>query len=225
MTDLVPLRIAARAPASRSLLALTLETPPEFRAAYAIPGQYLRVLPRGAERAGFFALSSTPGGALELLVKPEGAGKLLADHPLDEPLPCSLPEGKGFPAEALESPELWLLGMGSGVAPLFAALARRAEARRLAATHAYLGFRGLTDVPFQDRLSAWSDQGLRLRICLSDDEAPGTHPGRIQAVLRRESPDWSHSWALAIGNRAFFDDIAAISRDFALPDGRLRANF
>ncbi|MBM4280200.1 MAG: NAD-binding oxidoreductase [Deltaproteobacteria bacterium] len=128
-------------------------------------GQYVKLglLPDDVPRPA--AIASRPGVArLEFLLRApeERLAEVLALAP-GEKVQASVPLGRGFPLDQARGRDLWLLGVGTGVAPLKAVIERVVEERAAFGNIvlAY-GVRTADELCFRSRFGAWLGQGVRI---------------------------------------------------------------
>jgi NAD(P)H-flavin reductase len=161
----------------------------DLGAAYTRPGQYIQ-LRIGERRPRFFAIASSPGAAtFELLLKLDDANDpILALKPGDR-VDVTAPAGPGFPFEEHASRRWIYIAMGSGISairPLLEATAAREPDRR---TTLLYGVRNLASLPYRQRIPAWHDHGVDLRLVLSrpDEEDQWTgRTGHVQDHLTKD---------------------------------------
>jgi NAD(P)H-flavin reductase len=169
----LPVR-SAREVAARQVL-LTLDARGSaFGAAHTLPGQYARLtFEDGVSRP--VAIASAPGhNDVEFLLKmpAERVAELTALGPGDKVL-VSKPQGKGYPVDILSDKSLWLIGVGSGVAPLRAVvehlLPRRTALRDVTLLY---GVRHKDELCFAWRFGEWAGRNVRVVPVVS---RPGLH--------------------------------------------------
>jgi sulfhydrogenase subunit gamma (sulfur reductase) len=166
MSDLHALPVVSvAAAAARQALLVVDATGTAVQRGHAAAGQYLKLglLPDDVPRPT--AIASRPGGAhLEFLVRApdERLAEILAIAP-GEKVQASVPLGRGFPLDQARGRDLWLLGVGTGVAPLKAVVERILEERAAFGdvVLAY-GVRTADELCFRSRFGAWLGQGIRV---------------------------------------------------------------
>ncbi len=148
---------------------LVVKVPAVLASAYKMPGQYTRLMVQG-KTAGLYALAGAPGrDTFEFLVKKDGSVvNAVSSLHAEADLKISEPLGHGFPLEGFDGRPLWLLGTGSGLAPLRAVVHTLLEkpARSAKVTLIY-GARTPEHVPFGDEFADWKKRGIDVRITLS----------------------------------------------------------
>jgi sulfhydrogenase subunit gamma (sulfur reductase) len=215
MTDApVPLPVVAAKEAATRQVLLTLDaTGTSLPQAHTIPGQYARlVLEDGVPRP--FAIASAPGGStFEFLLKvpAERVAPLLALG-ADDRIPMGRPQGKGFPLEAARHKSLWLVAVGSGIAPLRAVLEhllpRRSEVKDVTLLY---GVRDPAELAFTERFGAWAGHGVAVHPVVSQARA-GSWDGReghVQRHLPKAFEDPENTVVFLCGLPAMDRDVSA----------------
>ncbi|HYF50531.1 MAG TPA: hypothetical protein VEJ63_14060 [Planctomycetota bacterium] len=212
------------------LVHIELAAPQALLNAYSVPGQYIQIQ-HGDLKPGFFALASGPhDGRLELLIK---RGAPLADaitaKKAGDTLAITAPQGKGYPlAEALGR-DVFLAGVGSGIAPLRALmhemLSRRSEFKAI--TFLY-GARTCDAFPYEKEVSTWSSQGVTV-IQSCSRPAEGTWDGatgRIQQALKAQKPKVNADSAVFVcGMKPMVEELKSVFGELGLSPGRVFQNF
>ena len=203
---------------------------PEMLAAYQIPGQYLMVK-TDEPKPGFFAIACGPGRrTFELLVK---GGSPVSDairrKKEGERLAVSLPQGKGFPMHEAAGRNVILVGVGSGITPLRAAmhslLANREKHGRITMVY---GARTCDAIPYNAEMDSWLANGVEVsRVC--SRPGPDTWSGavgRVQDVLLSRGESLDRSTAVFVcGMKAMVEDVKATFVKLELPPDRIFLNF
>jgi NAD(P)H-flavin reductase len=198
---------------------LEVDPGPAVAATYRSPGQYVEVCVQG--ETGYFVLAGAPTAALWQLVMRAGGGAsdvLLRMVP-GEPLEVTDAIGPGFPMEAARGRPLVIALSGTGVAAGRPLVARRIAEADAAGTEIFLGARRRSEVALEHDLDAWQRAGVRVVVCLSQDDAfaEGTRyvRGYVQDVLRDRAaqPGHARSGALifAVGVRSMVDALRALA--------------
>ena len=191
----------------------------DVAATYHSPGQYIEVRAQG--ETGYFVLASEPSAPLWHLVMRAGGGAsevLLGMSPGD-PLEVTEAIGSGFPMELARGLPLIIALSGTGVAAARPLVTRRVIEADAARTEVFLGARTRNEVALERDLNAWARAGVRVVVCLSQDdaEADGTLyvRGYVQDVLqaRAASVPREPSGALifAVGVRSMFDSLRVLA--------------
>lgn len=166
---------------------LVVSVRPEATASYVTAGQYTRLLVQG-QPVGAYAFASAPGSksSLEFLVKDDSLFFNALSAPKGYPaLKLSEAIGPGFPLARASGRPLWLLGTGSGLAPLRAVVqAVLNSPQRPSAVSLLYGARTESHVPFAGEFSQWQQQGVEVRVTLSQAPREWTGLcGYVQAHL------------------------------------------
>lgn len=224
------LEVIARRQETPELTHLAVRAPADFISAYQIPGQYAQIR-HGEMKPGFFALASAPGQSqFEFLIKKGSplADALVAVLP-GQTLSISLPQGKGYPLAQAQGRDVFLVGVGSGLAPLRALLQQllkdRANYKRLALLY---GCRSANAFPYSTELDAWATQGVDVtRVC--SQPAVGTWEGpvgRVQQILLSRKPAIAaDSVVFACGMKPMVEDVKAAVAQLGVPPERVFQNF
>jgi NAD(P)H-flavin reductase len=156
-----------------------------------VAGQYVKLglFPDDVPRPA--AIASRPGPAhLEFLLKApdDRLAELLTLGPGDK-IRVSAPQGRGFPVDQARGRDLWLLGVGSGVAPLKAVVERILE-ERMAFGDVVLcyGVRTADELCFRGRFAAWVGQGIRVVPVVSRPEQGETRWGGATGHVQQQLP-------------------------------------
>lgn len=212
------------------LLHLEVEPGADLAAPYTTPGQYVQI--QGPEgKPGFFAIASGPGrGRFEFLIKRgSGIAEALAAKKPGDRIAISAPAGKGFPIKEAQGNDLYLIGAGSGLAPLRAAmhyvLNNRDAFRNVVL---YYGARTPKSFAYGAELDDWLVQGIEITRVCSRPEA-GSWPGvkgRVQQALRERKPSLAaNTCVFACGMKEMVQDLKALLPELGLPAGRVFLNF
>lgn len=215
----LPVVDCRRAAARQVLLRVSAHEHRSLLAAHTTPGQYVKLaLEDGVPRT--FSIASPPpvnnGGAeFEFLLKlpEEQLPGLLALGP-DDRVQMGRPQGKGFPLEQARGKHLWLVAVGSGIAPLRAViehlLPRRSEV--LDVTLLY-GVRDPAELAFTARFGAWAGCGVRVIPVVSRPPPDGVawdgRTGHVQDHLPKELADPERTVAFVCGLPAMERDVGA----------------
>lgn len=198
-----PLPVVAAVPAATGQLVLALRaagTP--VADAHAHAGQYALVQ-LGDDVARPFAIASPPGSdPLELLLKLDPArDAFVRALGRDDRVPVGPPRGPGFPLARADGRPLWLIGTGSGIAPLRAVVESLiADRHRYGDVHVVYGVRRVDELAWTDRFPAWRAAGVDVVPVVSRPD--GTWDGavgRVQDHLPAAIPAALHAWFFLAG--------------------------
>jgi NAD(P)H-flavin reductase len=168
-------------------LTLFVVDPGAVSATYSSPGQYVEVRAEG--ETGFFALAGEPGEATWQLIMKSGGGvsDVLLAQTIGFEVEVTGAIGVGFPMDRARGRTLLIALGGTGVAASRPLVRRRVADGDGARTEVLIGVRTRSEVPMQSDLDAWGRAGVRVVVCLSQDDgsADGLRhvQGRVQDVL------------------------------------------
>ena len=185
------LSIASISDAAEGLKAITIEVPASTAEGFVTPGQYVQIRQPGAEKAGFFAIASSPGaaGPFEFLIKEQppsdwspGTG-WLTDASAGTSLEMSQVMGGGFKfADALDQVDSVIcFAAGSGISPIRSVL----ESGQLSAKKVQLfyGARSQAQMSYMDKFEEWEKLGVVVTPVLSKSDATWSGAtGYVQVV-------------------------------------------
>jgi NAD(P)H-flavin reductase len=202
MADLHALPVVSVTPCGDRLVLLALDgADGAVGASHTTPGQYVKVRAFGDDVPRPFALANKPGTrALELLIRApeERRAHLLGLRPGDR-ISVSPCQGPGYAMNALLGKDVWLVGVGTGIAPIRACLESMLDKRgRYGDITLLYGVRSADELAFSARFGTWTGLGVRVVPVLSrpdatwagargyvQDHLPKTlpHPSRTSCVL------------------------------------------
>lgn len=143
------------------------------------PGQFISA--KVGEADAYFAIASSPGQPLELLIKASGeVGVQVAALQPGQVLEGSGAIGKGFRAAATRPRPLVCLVNGSALAAVRPVLEAECAAGLPRPVTLLLGVLSADRVPFADDLARWADQGVDVDIVL--DKAAAGWTGSVGFV-------------------------------------------
>jgi NAD(P)H-flavin reductase len=224
------LAIASSRQETHELAHLELAAPDDYLDAYTTPGQYIQIK-IGDLKPGFFALASAPHERrIELLVKHDSplAAAVVARNAGDS-VSVSLPQGKGFPIKEALGNDVFIVGVGSGIAPLRGLVREMLiDAKAYGQMHFLYGARTRDSFPFAQEIESWAERGIDVaRVC--SQPATGTwdgHMGRIQDLVRaRAKSIHAQSAVYVCGMKAMVEDVKAAFAEKGLAPGRVFQNF
>jgi len=171
MTDLFALPVVSvvEVAARQALLILDASNTP-VHASHVTAGQHLLLQLFDDDVPRPFALANAPDGSgrLEFLIKvPEDRMPRVLALLVGDKLPASLCIGRGFPFDIVRQvpggADLWLCGVGSGVAPLRAAIEFLVGDRQAYGEITLLyGVRTPDELCFRERFATWAGLGVRV---------------------------------------------------------------
>jgi ferredoxin-NADP reductase len=232
-----PLTLASIEDAADGLKAITIEPPAETAETFTIPGQYLQIREPGAEKAGIFAIASSPDAVpFEFLIKETppsdwspGTGWLTGASAGLE-LEMSQVMGPGFKiAEHMNDVDRVLLfAAGSGISPIRSVI----ESGMLAdkEVELYYGARTPAMMAYEDKLDAWAKLGINIQPCISaaDMAAGKAEQGYVQDVAKAEgafSKIPEKTAVLLCGMKGMAEGIKEYCAEAGIDEARVLANF
>ncbi len=200
---------------------------PAFR-----PGQFVRIgVPGAASPApAFFAIASDPfeQRAWEFFVKCAGdlAGYLCGVE-AGALLEVEGPMGKGFDIADHKGRDVYLIGVGTGIAPLRSVwhyiLRHREDYGRVAI---YAGFLTPLHRLLTDELEALSEQGVEVSVTLEMGHGGWDGPiGYVQHVLEADAPSGENAVACLAGMSAMVDACTETLQNLGFDDSRILLNY
>ena len=156
--------------AAEQLRWITLDWIPE---GYTIPGQFITAT-QGELKPGFFAIASSPGEPIELLIKNSGetAERLCSLQPGDT-VEASDPMGKGFPVENTAGRDLVFLVNGSGISAVRPVIDAQIKSGLTREIHFIYGVRTPAHRPFLADLEWWANAGVTVHTVCDEAEELG----------------------------------------------------
>ena len=174
-------RVASCARVAARQVWLTLGPTP-LAASHTIPGQYaLLSLDEGAGKP--IALASAPGcDTFEMLLKPShDVVEALAALVPGDVVRCSGALGRGYPLERARGKSLWLVGVGSGVAPLRSVIEAVLLSRRdFQDVHLAYGVRHEEELVFTDSFARWEAHDVDVLPIVSQPRGWAGATGYVQ---------------------------------------------
>jgi sulfhydrogenase subunit gamma (sulfur reductase) len=214
-------------PAATGCFHLALEAPEPVKAAYAIPGQFVRLKPKVTPE-GMFALAHAPGskGPLEFLIKRGTpiADELQALRPGDA-LEVSAAQGKGFPVDQARGHNLLMVATGTGLAPMRAVI-EHVRGERAAWKQVTLLFGAFTPAhfPWADAFAAWERDGVAVKTIVSDATPGWSGPvGFVQRLV--ETAPLEDTVALLVGQREMVAEVRGLLTSRGLSNDHVHLNF
>ena len=226
---------------SGTCVSINVDLDPEVAKEYTVPGQYVQVRLNEATKPLFLAIASPPlpdSNSFEFLIKSTPDNEWMTAAASGTELQISQVLGAGFPIqENLEgmmkfdnfpTQNILLLGVGSGVAPLKAAVESgqlglpRGRTARL-----YYGVRTPDDLCFVESFAKWEEAGIEVVPVLS--QPPDVWEGRtgyVQTALEEDGvPIPRNCCALLCGMKGMTESVKAILLQAGVFEGRILTNF
>ncbi|MGO9833735.1 MAG: hypothetical protein ACLP1X_05920 [Polyangiaceae bacterium] len=196
-----PARIGSRPDAGGGMTLIEVDPGRDVAATYGSPGQYTEVRVNG--ETGYFVLASAPQApAWHLVMRSGGAADVLLRMVPGDELEISEAIGPGFPMTIARGRPLVVALSGTGVAAGRPLVARRIADGDATRTEVLLGARTRSEVAMELDLDAWVSAGVRVVVCLSQDDAlvEGTRyiRGYVQDALRERAVATANALAGAL---------------------------
>jgi len=212
------------------VVSLVLTMPDRSAVPSFVPGQYIRLRrPGGDEKPAYFAIASAPQEQqhYELFIKCSGglAQRLCAAQP-GETLLVEGPMGKGFDLAPYRGMDVYLIGVGTGIAPLRsvwrALLPQRREYGRVAI---YAGFLTPLHRLLTDELDALAEHEIEVSVTLEIGQDSWDGPiGYVQDQLAKDRPDGRNAVACLSGMSAMVDACRETLQSLGFDDARILTN-
>jgi NAD(P)H-flavin reductase len=166
MSELHALPLVSVEPiAARQALLVVDATGTPVHRGHTAAGQYLQLGLFDDDVPRPVAIACRPGPArLEFLLKgnDERIARVLSLQ-VGERVRASVPLGRGFPLDQARGRDLWMFGVGSGIAPLKAVIERVLDERvAFGDVVLYYGVRHVDELAFRRRFGTWLGQGIRV---------------------------------------------------------------
>ena len=159
--------------AADGLKAITIKPADGAADAFTVPGQYVQIREPGAEKAGIFAIASSPtkAGDFEFLIKEQPASDWspgtgwLTDSKAGLPLEMSQVMGPGFKVDGVldEVDSVLLFAVGSGISPIRSVM--ESEVLKDKKVTLYYGAQTPDKMAYQARLDDWKALGVDV-VCV-----------------------------------------------------------
>jgi len=191
--------------ARQLLVTLDVEHTP-IADSHRVPGQYVKLALYTDDVARPYAVASKPGSrTVEILVKaPEERLAQVMGLKAGDRVQMSACMGDGYTMAALLGRDVWLIGVGSGIAPLRSCLETMLDDRMAYQEITLLyGVRDPADFAFRARFGAWAGLGVRVMPVVSGsqvgEEAWAGARGHVQALLPASLPHPDKTVAVVCG--------------------------
>jgi len=196
-----------------------------------MPGQFVRIgIPKLNEPApGYFAIASCPENpdCYEFFVKDAGPlSAYLCDINAGTELEVEGPIGKGFDLAPFKGADVYLIGVGTGIAPLRTVwqsiIHHREEYGKVTI---YAGFLTAMHQLLTDELDELSKHNIEVCITLEigNDRWDGAI-GYVQHALRADAPDSSNAVACLAGMSAMVDACTETLQNLGFDDSHILLN-
>ena len=211
-------------PAGSELRRLVFDRPP---AGYTVPGQYV-LAHAGEHRDSFFAIASSPGEPLTLLVKRQGETAMgLCELEVGGSAEVSEARGPGFAIDRTHGRPLVLLVNGSGISaarPVVRAELARGLSRPV---HLYYGVLTPHRRSFLADLEDWGNRGVRVTTVVGEPAGTGWtgRTGFVQHAARQDGLCRDDVSVVLVGVRPMIDEAKQLWTAAGCPEDQLLLNF
>jgi len=195
-------------------------------------GQYVRLaIPGVREPApGYFAIASAPDSALSYEFYIKNAGPLsayLCGMEADALLEVEGPMGKGFDLDAHKGCDVYLVGVGTGIAPLRSLWNHIIEHRPdFGKVAIYAGFLTSMHQMLTDELAELASYDIEVSITLEAGHDNWDGPiGYVQHALETDAPDGSNAVACLAGMSTMVDACTESLHHLGFDDSRILLNY
>lgn len=195
-------------------------------------GQFVRIAIPGLKEPapGYFAIASGPEttSSYEFYIKNAGplSAHLCALQPGDQ-LDLEGPMGKGFNLEAYKGSDIYLIGVGTGIAPLRSVWSHIIHHRKYFGKVAiYAGFLTSLHQLLTDELTDLSHHDIEVSITLETGHENWAGPiGYVQHALEQDEVDGSNAVACLAGMSAMVDACTETLHHLGFDDSRILLNY
>jgi len=215
-----------------SVIRLEIKLPADKRVAPFIPGQIVRLgLPGMRDpQPGYFAIASEPGraGCYEFVIKSRpGIAALLTELEPGAVVEVEGPVGHGFDLAPYAGCDVYLIGVGTGVAPLRSVwkhlLSHREQYGRVAI---YCGFLTPCHRLLTDELDALSEHDIEVSVSVTNGSDSWDGPiGYVQDALMQDAPNGENSVACLAGMNAMVDACRETLHTLGFDDSHILLNY
>ena len=196
------------------------------------PGQYVRIgIPGVSDPApGYFAIATAPkaGSKYEFFVKSAGplSAYLCALKPGSE-LEVEGPMGKAFDLAPYKGYDVYLIGVGTGIAPLRSVwneiIHHRQDYGKVAI---YAGFLTPLHQLLTNELEQLAAHDIDVSVTLETGHENWDGPiGYVQHALQADAPDGSHAVACLAGMSAMVDACTETLQNLGFDESRILRNY
>jgi NAD(P)H-flavin reductase len=217
---------------NHGVVRLALEPMPNEELSPFTTGQFVRLGIPGVKQPtpAYFAIASSPydTAAYEFLVK---RGSPMADYLSEQSVGAEVevegPMGKGFDLTPFKGQNVYLIGVGTGIAPLRSVwrsiLQHREEYGHVAI---YAGFLTAAHRLLTDEMESLSQHHIDVSVSLeTGHEGWSGAIGYVQQALANDAPDGSNAVACLAGMSAMVDACTETLQNLGFDDSRILLNF
>ncbi len=192
------------------------------------PGQFVRIAIPGVDdlSPGYFWIASSPENtsAYEFFVKDAGSlSKYLSDIQIGAELEVEGPMGNGYDLKPFKGSDVFLIGVGTGIAPLRGLwqhiISRRADYGRV---RIYAGFLTPLHQLLTDELAELGEHDIEVSVSLEMGGDNWDGPiGYVQQALKTDAPDSSNAVACLAGMSPMLDACTETLQSLGFNDSRI----
>ena len=196
------------------------------------PGQIARLGLPGLKdpQPGYFAIASEPArsDAFEFVIKHRpGIAALLSDLEPGATVEVEGPMGHGFDLAPFAGCDVYLIGVGTGVAPLRSVwrhlISHREQYGRVAI---YCGFLTPCHRLLTDELDSLSEHDIEVSVSVTSGSEDWNGPiGYVQDALRHDAPNGENSVACLAGMNAMVDACRETLHTLGFDDSHILLNY
>ena len=197
-----------------------------------VAGQVVRLGLPGLKEPmpGYFAIASEPGrrDCYEFVIKQRpGIASLLAEMEPGAAVEVDGPMGKGFDLAPYHGADVYLIGVGTGIAPLRSVwrdiLGHRQDFGRIGI---YAGFLTPCHRLLTDELESLAEHGITVSVSVKSGTEDWDGPiGYVQDALRADAPSGDNAVACLAGMNAMVDACRETLHTFGFDDSRILLNY
>jgi len=196
-----------------------------------IPGQFVLIgLPGLTDPApGYFAIASTPDepDVFEFFIKDAGPlSSYLCQVDVGAMLEVEGPMGKGFDLSPFKGDDIYLIGVGTGIAPLHSTCLNIARHRSdYGRVIIYAGFLTEMHQLLTDELDELAKYDIEVSVSLEMGHDDWDGPiGYVQHALESDRPDGTQAVACLAGMSAMVDACTQTLQNLGFDDSRILLN-
>jgi len=197
-----------------------------------IPGQYVRLAIPGVKEPapGYFAIASGPDAldSYEFYIKHAGPlSAYLCDMEPGAELEIEGPMGKGFDLDSYRGADVYLIGVGTGIAPLRSLWSQIINHReQFGRVVIYAGFLTALHQMLTDELDELAQYDIEVSITLEAGHDSWAGPiGYVQHALEADAPDGSNAVACLAGMSAMVDACTETLQHLGFNEDRILLNY
>jgi len=213
-----------------TVVKLTLE-PVNGKLSSFLPGQFVLIgLPGLDDPApGYFAMASSPDNpdVFEFYIKDAGPlSAYLCNIEVGVQLEVEGPMGRGFDLTPFKGDDVYLIGVGTGIAPLHSVCLNIVRHRKnYGRVVIYAGFLTELHQLLTDELEELAKYNIEVSISLEMGHESWDGPiGYVQQALQADDLDGSHAVACLAGMSAMVDACTETLQNLGFDDGRILLN-